>query len=141
MNVLIVEDDDEGRRFLCGLIEHHWPDARVVQAVEGKTALKLFAQQPPDVTLLDIELPVLNGLEVLEIIRAFRRDAAVIMVSGHGSMENVKTATQFGIDGFLVKPFDERKVVDAVSRVTRKPGHAPASRVAVRGRNSSPGRD
>ena len=136
MNVLIVEDDEQGRRFLCGVVEHHWPDARIVQAVDGKTALKLFAQHPPQVTLLDIELPKLNGLEVLEIMRAFRRDAFIVMVSGNSSMENVKTATDVGIDGFLVKPFEERKVVEILQRYTRT-HEQHASKVAVVGQGKS----
>ena len=136
MNVLIVEDDEQGRRFLCGVIEHHWPDARIVQAVDGKTALKLFAQHPPQVTLLDIEIPKLNGLDVLEIMRAFRRDSFIVMVSGNSSMENVKTATDIGVDGFLVKPFEERKVIEALQRYTRR-HEQQAKKVAVVGQGKS----
>lgn len=136
MYLLIVEDDEENRRFLKGLIDHNWPDAHVLQAPDAKTALKLFAHQVPDITLLDIELPGLSGLDVLEIMRAIRRDAHIIMVSGHSSAENVRAAAQFGIDGFLVKPLDEQKVVEMINRQSSRP--APdASRIAVIGQGKS----
>ena len=105
-HVLVVDDDALNRRLLTASLERE--GLRTTTAEEGSGALAALAEDPPDVVLLDIVMPGLSGIEVLERIKGDpdRRHIPVIMISGVDDTESVVRCIEAGAEDFLPKPFD-----------------------------------
>ncbi len=88
----------------------------VLTAGSGEDALRIVREEQPDLVLLDIQLPGISGLEVLEKIKDFDEDIIVIMVTAHGGLETAVTAMRIGAYDYLNKPFN----LDEMSIVIRK---------------------
>ena len=105
-HVLVVDDDALNRRLLAKNLEH---DGHRTTAVEnGFAALAALESDPPDVVLLDVEMPGLDGIEVLERMKADAgtRHIPVIMISGVEDAESIVRCIEAGAEDFLPKPFD-----------------------------------
>jgi two-component system, OmpR family, KDP operon response regulator KdpE len=100
--VLIVEDDAQVRRFLRTSLPAH--GFRVLEAEDGGQALRLAAQYVPEIVLLDLGLPDLDGLEVLQKLRAWSR-APIVVLSARGQERIKVEALDAGADDYLTKPF------------------------------------
>lgn len=99
--ILIVDDEAPIRKFLrASLAEGH----RLVEAETGAAALRLAAEQPPDLVILDLGLPDLDGLEVLRRLREWL-SAPVIVLSARGQERDKVAALDTGADDYLTKPF------------------------------------
>ena len=103
MRVLIVEDDSGIADFLQLELEHE--GFEVLHAEDGRKALELFENVAPDIILLDIMLPKLNGLEVLRRIRKTSR-VPVIMLTARGDTLDKVSGLDSGADDYLAKPFE-----------------------------------
>ncbi|MCC6407930.1 MAG: response regulator [Planctomycetes bacterium] len=100
--ILIVDDEPQVRRFLTtGLATHGY---RTLEAASGKDALRLATQYVPDVVLLDLGLPDLDGLEVTRALRQWTR-IPIVVLSARGSERNKVEALDAGADDYLTKPF------------------------------------
>ncbi len=111
--LLIIEDDVFSRR----LLENILPKRMHVTSVgEPDEALQRYALVVPDVVFLDINLPDVNGHELLDKILAIDPDAYVVMISGNSDRENVIRAMSHGARGFIAKPFSRDRVNDYLSR-------------------------
>jgi CheY-like chemotaxis protein len=77
---------------------------RIIEADNGRAALVQFFRQRPSLVFLDIEMPGLDGIEVLKQIKSWSPETFVCLVSGNATIVNVKTAKSYGVDAFLVKP-------------------------------------
>jgi len=106
----LVADDDPLMRKLLGKVLAQFNCSISFEAEDGKQALASIASYVPDIVFLDIEMPGLSGLETLREIRQKHPNLFTVMVSGHSSIENVKTAIGAGANGFIVKPFAADKV-------------------------------
>jgi DNA-binding response OmpR family regulator len=119
--VLIVEDEPD----IAGLIKHTLErsadaDARVVGS--GDAALKAVADRPPDLIILDLNLPVVGGLEVCRILRS-RADAPhvpIIMLTARTSEDDRVTGLEHGADDYVTKPFSLRELTARVRAVLRR---------------------
>ncbi len=112
---ILIADDEELIRW--SLAEHLTKDGhRISEATDGKAALEAIAADPPDVVLLDLRMPELDGLEVLQELR--RRDlrVPVIVITAFGGLDSAIEATRLGARAYLTKPFDLREVSVAVSK-------------------------
>ena len=105
-HVLVVDDDPLSRRLLAKNLENEGYRASV--APDGMTALAALAEDPPDVVLLDLVMPGIDGLEVLTRIKAddALRHIPVILISGSDDADTVVRCLEIGADDFLPKPFD-----------------------------------
>ena len=114
--VLIVDDDEA---VLKGLSEYFGRlRYEVVRAATGKQGVAAFESQEPDVTILDLRLPDIDGLQVLEILR--RKRALVILLTGYGDIPTAVQAMQMGAENFLTKPVDLPHLVATVERSIEK---------------------
>lgn len=132
--VLIVEDDNEIRELLrLYLIKHGY---RTVEATDGITALRQFETARPNLVLLDIQLPGVDGLEVCEQIRSVS-NVPIVFVSARGEAEDIVQGLNLGADDYIPKPFDPAVVVARVkANLRRAPIYrryeaaAPGTRIA-----------
>lgn len=90
----------------------------VFRAQSGREALDLYAQVDPHVTVLDLRMPGMSGMEVLETLR--KQNAVVIMLTGHGEIETAVQAMRLGAENFLQKPIDMPHLVAAVEKAAEK---------------------
>ncbi len=117
--ILIVDDTEFMRHLLREIFESN--GYRVVgEAPNGKEAIRVYEELLPDLTTLDITMPEMDGITALKAIRKIDPAAQVIMVSAMGSQQNVLAAVKAGAKNFIVKPFDEKKVLDVVKSVLNK---------------------
>ncbi len=102
--VLIVDDIPVNIILLKTMLAR--TNVKILTAVNGQEALDIVRQLRPQVVLLDIQMPILNGLEVLKEIKADPnlKDIAVIMVSAYTSSEDIEQSMNLGASGFIKKP-------------------------------------
>jgi DNA-binding NtrC family response regulator len=114
--ILIVDDDDAVLKGLSEYFSRLGYD--VVRAATGNQGLAGFESQDPDVTILDLRLPDIDGMQVLEIMR--RKRALVILLTGYGDIPTAVRAMQLGAENFLTKPVDLPHLVATVERAIEK---------------------
>lgn len=111
---VLVTDDTAFMRFLMQKILTENGYDVVGEADNGKAAVRMYEELRPDLVTMDITMPILNGVEALKRIRALDSEARVLMVSALGQRTMVMQALREGARGFLVKPFEQEKVLRAV---------------------------
>ncbi len=107
--ILIVDDEESICETLRQLFEYEGHDVRV--AADGASALETASSFRPDVTFLDVKMPGMDGLEVLERLRREDPQAVVVMISGHGTIDTAVEATRKGAFDFLEKPLDTDRLL------------------------------
>lgn len=115
--VLVVEDDEETRAAYRVLLEQAgWA---VDEAATGDEALRLAGRRRPDVAVVDISIPVLDGWETTRRLKeeAATRGVSVIAVTGHALDADRERAREVGCDAYLVKPIQPQVLLDEVSRL------------------------
>ena len=116
LTVMIVDDSKLMRTMLTKILESS--DYKVVAVLEdGFELLEKYAQIKPDLVLLDVIMPKMNGLEALELLLAKEPDASVIIVTSAGKEANVIKAHELGAKNFIIKPFDRDKVIEIIDQV------------------------
>lgn len=113
--VLIVDDEAQ----VVGVLRDYFQGAgfEVFTAASGAEALETFGRERPDVVLLDVRMPEMDGLEVLRRIRATGSRAGVVMITGQESVEAAKESAALGAADYILKPFDFDHLRRAVDRV------------------------
>lgn len=119
-SVLVVEDDRDTQFIYKRFLDHH--GFRVIQAVTGLEGLRLARQERPDVIVLDISIPELNGWEVSKRLKADESTAGipVVIVTAHASPGDRQRARRLGCAGFLTKPCDPARILEFVRRSTQE---------------------
>jgi UDP-3-O-[3-hydroxymyristoyl] N-acetylglucosamine deacetylase len=100
--VLIVDDEERVVQSIAGVLEDE--GFRVAKAKSGEEAIEVFQQEEPDVTLLDIWMPGMDGIEVLKRLKWIAPECQVIMISGHATISTAMTAVKLGAFDFIEKP-------------------------------------
>lgn len=121
MHVLLVEDDPDVRALLRRLLVRRF-DCTVTEAENGIEALEALGRSGADLVLLDLGLPLLDGVEVLEAIRRDRTHASlpVVVSTARGDAAVVTQVIELGIADYLVKPFEPETLADRLGRVLRR---------------------
>lgn len=109
MKILIVEDDKASRFFLESLLESNEYDFR--SAANGIEGLNIFEEYKPDIVLSDIQMPIMDGLELLEAIRDTKSDTIVIMVTAFGTENYAIQALHLGANNYLKKPVSGQELL------------------------------
>jgi CheY-like chemotaxis protein len=115
--VLIAEDQPDSRRLLADILERFHPfGVQTLIAHNGTEALELAQKEQPDLILLDIMMPGLNGFEVCRSVKSDPElsKAYIIMVSAKIQTEDRKEAAMAGADEYLTKPYDVNAVIERV---------------------------
>ncbi|MFK0033706.1 response regulator [Pseudomonas monteilii] len=115
--VLIVEDDSDSASILEAYLKRDFFDVAI--ADDGQIGVDLHQRLKPDLVLLDMMLPRMNGSEVLNVIRK-RGNTPVIMVTAMGDEPELLGALRYGADDYVVKPYNPKEVVARVHAVLRR---------------------
>jgi DNA-binding response OmpR family regulator len=121
--VLVVDDDETVRDVVRRYLERDGHE--VVVAGDGESALQLVARQVPDLVVLDLMLPGIDGLEVCRRLRQ-RHSVPIVMLTALGEEEDRVVGLQLGADDYVTKPFSPRELALRVGSVLRRAKGAPA---------------
>lgn len=102
--LLIVDDQNGIRILLMEVFSSEGYDS--FQAANGKLALEIVQHESPDLVLLDMKIPGMDGLEILKRIKEINTDIKVIMMTAYGELDMIKEATELGALMHFTKPFD-----------------------------------
>lgn len=124
MKILLIEDEPNVISFVRrGLME---ANHEVSVAMDGITGLQMIETSAPDLVLLDVMLPGINGIELCRKVRSKKLNAPIIMLTALGTSENVVAGLEAGADDYVVKPFKFSELMARISAVMRR-----ASRTGV----------
>lgn len=114
--ILVAEDDDTNFYYLNALIKRE-TGARLIHAVNGKEAVDLFIANPDiNLVLMDIKMPVMNGLDATRLIKAHRSNVPVIAVTAYAMSGDEARVLDSGCDSYLSKPLDRKALIDTINR-------------------------
>jgi DNA-binding response OmpR family regulator len=116
--VLVIDDEAPIVEFVRGYLEREGME--VISADDGEAGLELIRERDPDVVVLDVMLPRLDGFEVLRRARAFS-DAYVVMLTARAEEVDRIVGLSVGADDYLVKPFSPRELVARIRALLRRP--------------------
>jgi two-component system chemotaxis response regulator CheY len=119
ISVLIVDDNDMTRETLRVILRHENYNV-VGEAMDGDAALEMALRLKPHIILLDVVMPKVSGIEALKSIRMVMQDVMILMVTANKDQETVSEAVKNGISGYIIKPFNAKKVLDTVQAVAVK---------------------
>ena len=116
MSKVLVVDDQLGVRRL--LYETFREDQHEVEmAGNGKEALEILEKFDPDLILMDMKMPGMNGIDTLRQIRSFNKEVGVIMMTAYGDAQNMEQARELGVLYYMSKPFDLFEMRDRVREI------------------------
>ncbi len=124
--VLIVDDEPNVRRVLAALLSR--AGFEIVLAADGQRALESLERERVDAVLTDLRMPHMNGLELLEAMRARHRRVPVVLLTAHGSVGSAVEALKCGAFDYLTKPYDPDELIAALDKAVRT--HAREEREA-----------
>ncbi|WP_246986121.1 chemotaxis protein CheY [Halorientalis marina] len=110
--VLIADDSEFMRNLLREILEE---DHQIVGEVEnGVEAVEVYKEEVPDLVMMDIVMPIRDGIEATDEIKSADPEATVIMCTSVGQEEKMKEAVKAGADGYITKPFQKPSVIEAI---------------------------
>lgn len=117
---ILVVDDIAAMRQLLGTVLTQLGYGNVFLVGSGEEAIEKIHQEAFSIVMLDINLPGISGLETLQQIREVNSEIFVVMVSAHHSAANVKEAIEKGVNGFIVKPYQRKKVAEVLQKYRKQ---------------------
>ncbi len=115
--VLIVEDNEDNRIVYSTILRHH--GFRVCEALDGEEGIEKARRELPDIILMDISIPVIDGWQVTEILKreTATKGIPIIALTAHAMPGDRQRAMEVGCDGYLAKPCEPRAVLAEVNRL------------------------
>ena len=114
--ILLVDDSKTSRKILRGILEENGHEI-IGEAANGEEGYAKYKELNPDLTTMDITMPVMDGLEALKTIVDYDKKAKVVMVTAAGQKAKMVDAVKFGASEFLAKPFESAQIVEIVNKV------------------------
>ena len=116
--VFLVDDEPSIREGLTTIID--WAEYGfevIATAASGREAITRFDELKPDLTIIDIRMPGMTGLDVIEEVRKQHPGSHFLILSGYADFDYAKKAISFGVDGYLLKPVDEEEIIGELQRI------------------------
>lgn len=122
--ILVVEDNDRNRRLLKILLRSRGYE--VIEAVTGEEAMKYLRDHKPDLILMDIQLPNVDGLDLTKNIKSNPKTAhiPIVAVTAYAMKGDRERILEAGCDGYISKPIDTRKLILLVAEILKDSGNA-----------------
>ncbi len=116
--ILLIDDEEDIVRVLSMSLRSDGYE--VITALSGEEGLRLFKKHTPNLVLTDIKMPGMGGIEVLRNVKGMETDSEVIIVTGHGDIDNAIEALKFGASDFINKPVRDEVLTVAIQRAEEK---------------------
>lgn len=117
IRVLLVDDHTILREGLRNILNAQPHIIVIAEAEDGRRGVKMACELEPDIVLMDISLPLLNGLEATRQIKKYRPEIQVIILSMHENEEFIRNALSLGAMGYILKDADSNEIIDAIQDV------------------------
>ena len=112
-SILLVDDEAHIRKYVA-LILKQLGATKIVEATNGEEAISIFQQQKPDVVLLDISMPLMNGLETLKKLKAIDPESTVIMLTSMVNRQSIDEALALGAANYIRKDNPKEEIAQAI---------------------------
>src|SRR3954465_12577834 len=119
MKIMVVAEDPDGVEAITLSFSLQWPETTIIPALGGRTALQKFDRERPDVVLLDIALPDIDGFDVCRLMRE-RSDVPILMISARGEEIDKVRGLELGADDYVTKPFGYLELSARIKAVMRR---------------------
>ncbi|MGI6685745.1 MAG: response regulator [Bacillota bacterium] len=118
LRIMIVDDEPLERQGIKLILETYRPQDQIVgEAGDGEEAIQVATRVKPDVILLDIRMPGLDGIEVAKILRPILPDTRIVVISAHSEFSYAKKAVALGTSDYLLKPVDTEEMIDLLDHL------------------------
>jgi two-component system response regulator VicR len=125
MKILLIEDDENIVETISLALQMRWPEAKLISTPLGAEGVELVEKEVPDIIILDLGLPDINGFEVLKQVRAFSFVPILILTVKAEEADIVK-GLEWGADDYMVKPFRQLELLARLRTLTRRQASASA---------------
>jgi DNA-binding response OmpR family regulator len=119
MKILVIEDDTAATQSLCVVLHMRWPDLEIITEDIGAKGIDSCFQNNPDLVILDLGLPDMDGLDVLKEIRS-ASVVPVIIITARNTGDNIVRGLELGADDYITKPYDYLECLARVQALTRR---------------------
>ena len=116
LTALVVEDEKVTNELLSSTFKNFF--AGVDSCFDGETALKTYMESKPDVVFVDIIMPGMDGIELSRKIREINPSQIIIVISASNDIEKISESIKVGVNSFIQKPIDTKKIIDLLTNVT-----------------------
>ncbi len=119
--ILVVDDEKIVLDGVKYIVENNIEDAKIIStARSGKEAIEMVEKEKPDIIIMDIRMPGINGIEAIKEIKTIYHDIKFIIVSAYEQFEFAKEAVSLGVKEYILKPINRYKLVEAINRATQE---------------------
>ena len=120
-NILVVDDSPTMRQLISFAVKRV-PDSNIVEAIDGVDALKKLSAKKFDIILVDINMPVMDGLKLVSLVRndPNYKDIPIVMITTEGAEEDKKKAMAIGANAYLAKPIQTQELLKLVGQFLEK---------------------
>jgi DNA-binding NarL/FixJ family response regulator len=125
IRVLCVDDHPLMREGIAAVVRNGVEMRLVAEAINGKEAIALFREFQPDITLMDIRLPDMSGIEALRVIRTEFKEARIIMLTTFDGDADIRRAYEAGAQGYLLKNMPRPELLETIRKVHGGKRHVP----------------
>jgi two-component system cell cycle response regulator DivK len=119
--ILVAEDQEDNAMIVLTVLKHFGYDT--IRAADGVSALEAARTHQPDLMLLDVSMPLMDGWQVCEALKSdpATRSIQVVMFTAHAMATDEKKAVECGADDYISKPVEYRKIIDVVKHLIGEP--------------------
>ena len=129
LTLLYVEDDHELREQFVRIFNSKFK--QVFEAEDGAQALELYEQHSPDMMVVDINLPKIDGLQVIEKVRKSDKNTPIVILSAYSDQEKLLRAMTLGLSEYLIKPVPQKKLLSLLEEMALKYGNDREKRSVI----------
>lgn len=114
--ILIVDDSKTSRKILKSILSENGHEI-IGEAINGEEAIEKYSELKPDITTMDITMPIMDGIQALKSIMEMDKNAKVVMVTAAGQKTKMVDAVKYGAVEFLTKPFEASQIIEIIEKV------------------------
>ena len=123
MKILVIEDDQQIVEAITLAFQIRWPEARLISTQQGEKGIELVENEKPDIVILDLGLPDINGYDVLKQIRMFS-DIPILILTARTEESDIVKGLEWGADDYMIKPFRQLELLSRIKALTRRRANA-----------------
>jgi two-component system, OmpR family, response regulator VicR len=119
LKILVIEDDQQIVEAISLAFQIRWPEATLISTNQGERGIDLVENEKPDIVILDLGLPDINGYDVLKQVRLFS-DIPILILTARAEESDIVKGLEWGADDYMVKPFRQLELLSRIKALTRR---------------------